>query len=488
MLMEGDPFCLIEGMAIAGLAVGATKGFVYLRSEYPHAFAHAGRGHRDRREGGAARAVGAGLRQTLRARGAARRRSVYLRRGDLAAGKPGRQARAGPRQAAAAGAEGPLRQAHGRQQRASRSPPCRGSWTHGAAGLCRLRHGPFARHAARAARRQYQARRPRRTRLRPHACASSSRSSAAARASGRPVRAVQVGGPLGAYFPDSLLDTPLDYEALAAVKGMLGHGGIVVFDDTRRHGEAGAFRDGVLRHRKLRQVHALPHRLHARRRGDRPDRRRASTGRRTRVLLDDLLTLMTDASLCALGGLTPLPVQSALTHFPEDFDRPARGDAACGRPSEEAIDGPRSRNSTTARPIRVADRTVTPRHRRPDGHRAGRHLRDGGGDRCMGTQIPKLCATDMLEPFGSCRLCLVEIEGRKGTPASCTTPVEAGMVVRTQTRSPGQAAQGRDGALHLRPPARLPDLRGQWRLRAAGHGGRGWPARGALRLRGREPS
>jgi formate dehydrogenase major subunit len=51
----------------------------------------------------------------------------------------------------------------------------------------------------------------------------------------------------------------------------------------------------------------------------------------------------------------------------------------------------------------------------------------------MGTQIPRLCATDMLEAFGSCRLCLVEIEGRKGTPASCTTPVEAGMVVKTQT-------------------------------------------------------
>jgi formate dehydrogenase major subunit len=51
----------------------------------------------------------------------------------------------------------------------------------------------------------------------------------------------------------------------------------------------------------------------------------------------------------------------------------------------------------------------------------------------MGTQIPRLCATDMLAAFGSCRLCLVEIEGRKGTPASCTTPVEAGMVVKTQT-------------------------------------------------------
>ena len=64
--------------------------------------------------------------------------------------------------------------------------------------------------------------------------------------------------------------------------------------------------------------------------------------------------------------------------------------------------------------------------------RAGRHVGDGAAP-WMGTQVPKLCATDSLEPFGSCRLCLVEIEGRRGTPASCTTPVEAGMKVRTQT-------------------------------------------------------
>ena len=88
--------------------------------------------------------------------------------------------------------------------------------------------------------------------------------------SGRPVRAVQVGGPLGAYFPRALFDTPFDYEAFTARDGLIGHGGIVVFDDTRRHGEAGALRDGVLRDRILRQVHALPDRLDARRRGDRP--------------------------------------------------------------------------------------------------------------------------------------------------------------------------------------------------------------------------
>jgi len=92
--------------------------------------------------------------------------------------------------------------------------------------------------------------------------------------SGRPVRAVQVGGPLGAYLPAGDLDTPMDYEAFAAKKAMLGHGGLVVFDDSVDMAEAGPLRDGILRRRELRQMHTLPHRLDPRRRGDRPDHRR----------------------------------------------------------------------------------------------------------------------------------------------------------------------------------------------------------------------
>ena len=76
----------------------------------------------------------------------------------------------------------------------------------------------------------------------------------------------------------------------------------------------------------------------------------------------------------------------------------------------------------------------------------------------VGANIPKLCATDNLNAFGSCRLCLVEIEGRPGTPASCTTPCAEGMSVHTQTLAPRQAPQGRDGALHLRSSPRLPHL------------------------------
>ncbi len=94
-------------------------------------------------------------------------------------------------------------------------------------------------------------------------------------ASGRPARAAQVGGPLGTYLPDShQWDIPLDYEAYAAVGAVVGHGGIVVHDDTLESRRARRIRDAVLRARVLRQVHALPHRLDARRRDDRPDPRR----------------------------------------------------------------------------------------------------------------------------------------------------------------------------------------------------------------------
>lgn len=100
----------------------------------------------------------------------------------------------------------------------------------------------------------------------------------------------------------------------------------------------------------------------------------------------------------------------------------------------------------------------------------------------LGTTIPKLCATDSLEAFGSCRMCLVEIDGMRGYPASCTTPVTEGMTVHTQTPKLAAAAAQRHGAVHLRSPVGLPDLLGQRQLRAANRGRSGRPAGGALRL------
>ena len=150
-------------------------------------------------------------------------------------------------------------------------------------------------------------------------------------ASGRPLRAVQVGGPLGAYFPESLLDTPLDYEALAAEKGLLGHGGIVVFDDTVDLAKQARFAMEFCAIESCGKC--TPCRIGSTRGVEVIDRVLAGNDRAANLeLLDDLCTLMADASLCLLGGLTPFPVLSALRHFPEDFDREAAAAPQEARP------------------------------------------------------------------------------------------------------------------------------------------------------------
>jgi formate dehydrogenase iron-sulfur subunit len=144
-------------------------------------------------------------------------------------------------------------------------------------------------------------------------------------ASGRPIRAVQVGGPLGAYLPASLFDTPLDYEAFAKVGGMVGHGGIVVFDDTV---------DMLQQARYAMEFCAVescgkctPCRIGSTRGVEVIDRF-ATHGAVQETLLRDLCETMLHGSLCALGGMTPFPVLSALDHFPEDFDRIRQPNAA----------------------------------------------------------------------------------------------------------------------------------------------------------------
>ncbi len=156
---------LIEGMAIAAYAVGASKGYIYLRSEYPHAATAMENAIRLARRSRLDRQGRLRARKTLQSRTADRRRGLYLRRGDLAARQPGRQARPGARQAAAPRAFRPVRQADPDQQRPD---PCRRPlyFGRGRKGLCRLRHGPLARHAADSARRQYFTRRADRTRVR----------------------------------------------------------------------------------------------------------------------------------------------------------------------------------------------------------------------------------------------------------------------------------------------------------------------------------
>jgi formate dehydrogenase iron-sulfur subunit len=142
--------------------------------------------------------------------------------------------------------------------------------------------------------------------------------------SGRPVRAVQVGGPLGAYVPPDGFDVPMDYEALAESGAMLGHGGIVVFDDTVDMARMARFamefcsiescgKCTPCRVGSTRGVEAIDRIIAARTMG--------KDVSAELVLIDDLCETMTKGSLCAMGGLTPMPVQSAIKHWRQDFER-----------------------------------------------------------------------------------------------------------------------------------------------------------------------
>ena len=138
-------------------------------------------------------------------------------------------------------------------------------------------------------------------------------------ASGKPVHAVQVGGPLGAYFPDSLLDTPLDYEAFSEKQGMIGHGGIVVFDDSVNMASQARFAMEFCSIESCGKC--TPCRIGSTRGVEVIDRITSNVNREQNLhLLNDLCETMIDGSLCAMGGLTPFPVKSALKYFPEDFE------------------------------------------------------------------------------------------------------------------------------------------------------------------------
>ena len=142
--------------------------------------------------------------------------------------------------------------------------------------------------------------------------------------SGRPIRAVQVGGPLGAYLPESQFDTPLDYEAFVAISAMLGHGGIVAFDDTVDMAQMARYAMEFCAIESCGKC--TPCRIGSTRGVEVMDRiiAGAGPGRTMSTLLRDLCDTMLDGSLCALGGMAPFPVLSALNHFPEDFGLPRR--------------------------------------------------------------------------------------------------------------------------------------------------------------------
>src|SRR5690606_12375250 len=140
-------------------------------------------------------------------------------------------------------------------------------------------------------------------------------------ASGRPLRAVQVGGPLGAYLPESQWDVPLDYEAYSGISAMVGHGGIVAFDDTVDMARMARYAMAFCAVESCGKC--TPCRIGSTRGVEVIDRIVAADAPETREqqvhLLRDLCDTMLGGSLCALGGMTPYPVLSALQHFPADF-------------------------------------------------------------------------------------------------------------------------------------------------------------------------
>jgi formate dehydrogenase iron-sulfur subunit len=316
MLMEGDPLSLIEGMIIAGMAVGASRGFVYVRSEYPHAVRTMGEAI------AAARAAG-WLGSDVGGSGRAFDMEVRVGAGAYICGEEtsllesleGRrgQVRAKPPLPAIAGLFGKPTVVNNVLSLAA--VPwilAHGGATYAALGVGRSL-GTLAVQLAGNVARGGLIELPFGVTLR-----ALIEDWGGGTATGRPFRAVQVGGPLGAYFPDALLDTPMDYEAFARAGGLLGHGGVVVFDDTVNLARQARFAFEFCAVESCGKC--TPCRIGAVRGVEVVDRILAGVEReRNFELLDDLCQLMTDASLCAMGGLTPVPVISALTHFAGDF-------------------------------------------------------------------------------------------------------------------------------------------------------------------------
>ncbi|MDG4894189.1 NADH-quinone oxidoreductase subunit NuoF [Mesorhizobium sp. WSM4976] len=322
MIMEGDPFVLIEGMAIAGIATGATKGFVYIRSEYPHAVATMNKAVAIARKAGV---LG------LNVLGSPNAFDMEIRVGAGAyvcgeetsllnslEGKRG-VVRAKPPLPAIQGLFGkptvinnvislasvPIIMDKGAtyykdfgmgRSRGTIPIQIAGNVKHG--GLFETAFGLTLGEIV--------------------------DDIGGGTASGRPVKAVQVGGPLGAYFPRALFDTPFDYEEFAKRDGLIGHAGITVFDDTA---------DMLKQARFAMEFCAIescgkctPCRIGSTRGVEVLDKVAAGIeAEKNLALVTDLCNTMKFGSLCALGGFTPYPVMSSITHFPEDFKpAPAR--------------------------------------------------------------------------------------------------------------------------------------------------------------------
>ncbi|MGW2347104.1 formate dehydrogenase beta subunit [Streptomyces sp. NPDC001661] len=316
MVMEGDPFLLIEGMTIAAHAVGASEGYLYIRSEYPDAIATMGAAIDIARGRGwlGSGILGSSLDFDLHIRVGA---GAYICGEETSMlesleGKRG-MVRAKPPIPAIEGLFGkptvvnnvltlttvPVVLAEGAKayqdlgvgrSRGTQVFQLGGNIKRG--GIVETAFGITLRELI--------------------------EDYGGGTLSGRPARAVQVGGPLGAYLPEAQFDLPMDYEALAEAGAMLGHGGIVVFDDTVDMAAQARFAMEFCAEESCGKC--TPCRVGSVRGVEVIDRIVAGEERDENLaLLEDLCELMTDGSLCAMGGLTPMPVRSALAHFADDF-------------------------------------------------------------------------------------------------------------------------------------------------------------------------
>ncbi len=316
MLMEGDPFTLIEGMVIAGMATGATKGFVYIRSEYPIAIGLMQKAVDLAREKGL-------LGPRVLGRGPAFDIEVRVGAGAYVCGEETSLLNSLEGKRGVVRAKPPLPALEGFLGKPTvvnnvislATVPvifAKGAEFYKAFGLGRSR-GTIPLQIAGNVRQGglYEV-------AFGLTLGDIVDKIAGGTASGRPVKAVQVGGPLGAYFPRALFDTPFGYEEFAGKDGLIGHAGLTVFDDSA---------DMLAQARFAMEFCAIescgkctPCRIGAVRGVETIDR--IGRGDTSAVpLLTDLCNTMKSGSLCALGGFTPYPVMSALTHFPNDFAR-----------------------------------------------------------------------------------------------------------------------------------------------------------------------
>ena len=316
LLMESDPYQLIEGMVVAGLAVGATRGYIYLRSEYPRTW--------DVLHRAIAKAEAAGyLGDSICDSDKSFQLELRLGAGTYICGEEtalldsleGRRGmvRAKPPLPAVEGLWGaPTVVNNVLTLAAMSSILADGAEAYHSYGVQRSR-GTLAVQLAGNIQRGGLLEIPYGSSLRQVV-----QEHGGGTRSGRPVRAIQCGGPLGAYMPESQWDTPLDYEAFAQAGAMLGHGGIVVFDDTVDMSRQARFAMDFCAVESCGKC--TPCRVGSTRGREVIDRIIARENATDNIaLLRDLCDTMEQGSLCAMGGLTPLPVRSALDYFAEDF-------------------------------------------------------------------------------------------------------------------------------------------------------------------------